>query len=135
MDFLWRAEPVCAREPDYSRKLVVRMKILVALTARRSGRRIRGAYASTEVLQLAKDRYGAAGSRAAIAHAGRGVKSERPSLALLLAAAGCLFVVGVLTTNVGSTLLSLAAGLACATRIERNHRQGEYGHIPPEKVE
>jgi hypothetical protein len=46
-----------------------------------------------------------------------------------------LFVVGVLTTNVGSTLLSLAAGLACATRIERNHRQGEYGHIPPEKVE
>lgn len=113
----------------------MRMKILVALTARRSGRRIRRAYTSTEVLRLAKDRYGAGGSRAAIAHEGRGVKSERRILGLMLAAAGCLFVIGVLTLNVGSTLLSLAACLACATRIEHNHRRGEYGRIPPENVE
>ena len=122
------------RSPDKLRNLIVRMKILAALTARRSSRRIRDAYAASEALRLAHDPYCVEGPRAAVTRDG-GLKTERRILLLLLASAGCLFVVGALTLNVGTTLLSIFACLACGTRIEGNYRRGEYRRVPPENVE
>ncbi|HLZ66110.1 MAG TPA: hypothetical protein VKQ29_07755 [Aliidongia sp.] len=60
---------------------------------------------------------------------------ETRALRGILAAAGCLIVVSALLGNAGSVLLSIAACLACVSRIERNYRHGAYGRVRAETIE
>ena len=65
----------------------------------------------------------------------RKVDFEARVLRGILAGAGCLIIASALCGSAGSTLLSLAACLACVSRIERNHRRGAYGCTEVEVVE
>lgn len=65
----------------------------------------------------------------------RKVGVEARVLRGVLALAGCLIIASALCGNAGSMLLSLAACLACASRIERNHRRGAYGRTEVELIE
>jgi hypothetical protein len=65
----------------------------------------------------------------------RKVDFETRALRGMLAAAGCLIVASALFGNAGSALLSLAACLACLSRIERNYRHGAYGRVKAETIE
>jgi len=60
---------------------------------------------------------------------------ETRALRFILAGAGCLIIASALAGNAGSMLLSIAACLACATRMERNYGRGAYGPVKAEALD
>ena len=60
---------------------------------------------------------------------------ETRALRALLALAGVLIVAGALLANPATVLLSIAACLVCATRMERNYHRGAYGAPKPELLD